>query len=173
MRSQTSPGFPPSPSPHLRGNLGGSYFLSKLPTTPTPSLSQTISCSFPSDQFLRKLIIHRGRRQKSLRAKNTEKTWSPFSTLPDNLVPSTEPPCSGPPRHLQFLTHSRSQSSTLILSPLRISSNPSPSLVTSTPYVAGSITETHLPPGPIVPCPCITATTLQVCCMSRAMVGAQ
>lgn len=30
------------------------YILSTLPPTPTQSLSQTISCSFPSDQFLRK-----------------------------------------------------------------------------------------------------------------------
>lgn len=75
--SQPSPGFPHSPLPTSEGShlllLGGSYFLSHLPTTPTQSLSQTISCSFPSDQFLRKLIIHRGRRQKSLRAKNTER----------------------------------------------------------------------------------------------------
>lgn len=112
--SQPRPCLPPLPLlvPISEGShlllLGGSYFLSTLPTTPTQPLSQSISCSFPSDQFLRKLIIHRGRRRESLRAKNREETSSPFFTFQDNLGVTLTHRARPLLKCLQFPVHSTS-----------------------------------------------------------------
>lgn len=69
------PSFPPSPSKGSHLPLLGTcplscYILSTLPPTPTQSLSQSISCSFPSDQFLKK--DNYPRRQEAENAQSQE-----------------------------------------------------------------------------------------------------